>query len=302
MSGLRQGWLVALREMRERSRSRGFRAGLVVMLLVVVAMIVVPAMLDTGPGPRTSGSPAAIPAELPRPSPDKATTVDVTVRVHRFDDVAAGEEAVRDQDVDVLVVDARRLEWRGEADEQLRAVVTGAIQLVAVQERAAAAGITPTTCSPWSTPCPSRTSSSASLAGRSPDDEPAADRDDRPVADGHHHLREPGPDRRRGGEVQPGRRGAAGPHARPQPARRQGRRHRTARVRPVRRDRAGRADRHDGGRLRRPPGRQRRRARLGRRCGSCSATPSTPWPTGRSARWPRGPRTRRASPGPSATC
>ena len=50
---------------------------------------------------------------------------------------------MRDKDIDVLVVDAQRLAWRGEADERLRAVVTGAIQLVAVQERAAAAGITP---------------------------------------------------------------------------------------------------------------------------------------------------------------
>ena len=46
-------------------------------------------------------------------------------------------------DVDVLVVDGRRLEWRRQTDEQLRAVVTGAIQLVAVRDRAAAAGISP---------------------------------------------------------------------------------------------------------------------------------------------------------------
>ena len=65
MSGLRQGWLVALREMRERSRSRGFRAGLAVMLLVVVAVIVVPAMLDTGAGTKDVGLTGAVPAELP---------------------------------------------------------------------------------------------------------------------------------------------------------------------------------------------------------------------------------------------
>ena len=44
-------------------------------------------------------------------------------------------------DLDVLVVDAQQLEWQRQADEQLKAVVTGAIQLVAVRERAAAAGI-----------------------------------------------------------------------------------------------------------------------------------------------------------------
>ena len=36
MNGLRQAWLVALREIRERSRSARFRAGLIVMLVVVV--------------------------------------------------------------------------------------------------------------------------------------------------------------------------------------------------------------------------------------------------------------------------
>ena len=84
------------------------------------------------------------------------------MRVHRFDDVAAGEEAVRDEDVDVLVVDAQHLKWRGEADERLRAVVTGAIQLVAVQERAAAAGIAPDELLALVAPCPSTTRSSAS--------------------------------------------------------------------------------------------------------------------------------------------
>ena len=48
MNGVRQGWLVALRELRERSRSKAFRAGMVITLLVVVAMVAVPAMVDTG--------------------------------------------------------------------------------------------------------------------------------------------------------------------------------------------------------------------------------------------------------------
>ena len=46
MTGVRQAWLVALREVRERARSRAFLAGLVIMLAVVVGMIAVPAMLD----------------------------------------------------------------------------------------------------------------------------------------------------------------------------------------------------------------------------------------------------------------
>jgi ABC-2 type transport system permease protein len=56
--------------------------------------------------------------------------------------------------VDVLVVDAQRLEWRGSADEQLQVILTGAIQLVVVQERAAAAGINPDDLLALVTPVP----------------------------------------------------------------------------------------------------------------------------------------------------
>jgi ABC-2 type transport system permease protein len=174
MSGLQQGWLVALREMRERSRSRGFRAGLAVMLLVVVAVIVVPAMLDTGAGTKDVGVTGAIPDELPRAISGQGDAVGMTVRVHRIDEVAAGEEAVRREDVDVLVVDTRRLEWRGKADEQLRVVVTGAIQLVAVQERAAAAGVNPDDLLALVSPVPVENVELGVVAGRSPDDETAA--------------------------------------------------------------------------------------------------------------------------------
>ena len=171
MNGLRQGWLVAVREMRERSRSRAFRASLVVMLLVVVGVIVVPAMLDSGAAaPEDVGLTGAVPTELParhrRPgrtpsAPRCASTATTTL--------AAGEEAVRQGDVDVLVVDARRLEWRGQADEQLRAVVTGAIQLVAVHERAAAAGISPDDLRrPGRPGAGRRTSSSARSPGAAP--------------------------------------------------------------------------------------------------------------------------------------
>ena len=143
MNGLQQGWLVAVRELRERSRSRAFQASLAVMLLVVVGVIIVPAMLDTGGTPRDVGLTGTVPDQLPGAIGDQSEAVGSTARVHRYDALAEGEEAVRRGDVDVLVVDARRLMWGGRADEQLRAVVTGAIQLVAVQERAAAAGVSP---------------------------------------------------------------------------------------------------------------------------------------------------------------
>ena len=73
------------------------------------------------------------PRRAARPSPVKATPSAWRCGCTASTTWPPGEEAVRQQDVDVLVVDARQLEWRGQADEQLRAVVTGAIQLVAVR-------------------------------------------------------------------------------------------------------------------------------------------------------------------------
>jgi ABC-2 type transport system permease protein len=172
--GLRQVWLVAAREMRERSRSRAFRASLLVMLLVVVGMIVVPALLEGRDGPKDVGLTGAVPAELAAVLEAQGQAVETPLRLHRYDTLGAGQQAVRDGDVDVLVVDARRLEWQRSTDEQLRALVTGAIQLVAVRERAAAAGISPDDLAAVVAPVPVEEVELGRVAGRSPDDEAAA--------------------------------------------------------------------------------------------------------------------------------
>ncbi len=174
MSAAWQSWLVARREIRERSRSKGLWAGTALMLLVVVAAIVVPSLAENDKVTRDVGFTGAIPVELASVVTEQGKAVDVTVRVHDYDDVAAGEQAVRDKDIDVLVVDAQRLEWRGEADERLRAVITGAIQLVAVQERAAVAGITPDQLATLAAPVSVENEELGITAGRSPDDETAA--------------------------------------------------------------------------------------------------------------------------------
>jgi ABC-2 type transport system permease protein len=174
MNGLAQGWLVAVRELRERSRSRAFQASLVVMLLVVLAVLILPAMLDTGGGLKDVGLTGAVPAQLPGAIGDQGQAAGSTVRMHRYDDLAAGEEAVRRGDLDVLVVDARRLEWGGRPDQQLRAMVSGAIQLVALEERAAAAGVSPDRLRVLVAPVPVEDVELGSVAGRSQDDETAA--------------------------------------------------------------------------------------------------------------------------------
>ena len=142
MSGSRQAWLVARREMRERLRSRALWVGMGFMLLVVVAAIVLATALDEDEPTRDVGFTGRTAQALPEAVTDQGREADLRVRVHHYDDVAAGEAAVRGEDVDVLVVDGRTLTWRVDQDERLRAVVTGAIQQVTVRERAAAVGIT----------------------------------------------------------------------------------------------------------------------------------------------------------------
>lgn len=174
MNAARQSWLVARREMRERSRSKAFRVGLVVMLLLVVASIAVPALIEEAKVTKHVGFTGTTPNELPAVVTDQGKAVDVTVRVHRYGNVASGEAAVRDEKVDVLVVDALHLKWRDKADERLRAVVTGSIQLVAVQQRAVAAGIDPNQLLELVAPVPVTNEELGIVAGRSPDNEAAA--------------------------------------------------------------------------------------------------------------------------------
>ena len=113
MNGMRQGWLVARREIRERSRSKAFRTGIVIMLVAVIAAIVVPAMMKAGPVTRDVGFTGTTPATLSGTVIDQGKAVDVTVRPHYYGGVAAGEKAVRARTVAVLVVDAQRLTWHG---------------------------------------------------------------------------------------------------------------------------------------------------------------------------------------------
>jgi len=141
MTGFRRSWLVARRELRERGRSRAFIASVVIMIVVVVGAVALPTLIDTTGGTKDIGLTGSTPAALTAAITAQGEAVGTKTRIHNYDDLAGAEQAVRDGKVDVLVVDANRLEWQRRADEQLKAVVTGAIQIVAVQDRAAAAGM-----------------------------------------------------------------------------------------------------------------------------------------------------------------
>jgi ABC-2 type transport system permease protein len=172
MTGMRQAWLVARREMRERSRSRAFQASVVFLIIGVAAMLILPVLLKPG-GTRDVGVTGPAPAALAATIAGQAHAAGITARVHPYASLAAAEQAVRQGHLDALVAGARRLEWKSKPDEQLKAIMTGAIQLAAIRERAAAAGISPGALSALLTPAPVVNVQLGSAPGRSPGDEAA---------------------------------------------------------------------------------------------------------------------------------
>jgi ABC-2 type transport system permease protein len=172
MTGMRQAWLVARREMRERSRSRAFQASVVFLIVGVAAMLILPVLLKPS-STRDVGVTGPAPTALAATIAGQAQAAGLTARVHPYATLSTGEQAVRQGQVDVLVAGARRLEWKGKADEQLKTIVTGAIQLATIRERAAAARISPGALAALLTPAPVANVQLDSAPGRSPGDEAA---------------------------------------------------------------------------------------------------------------------------------
>jgi ABC-2 type transport system permease protein len=171
MNGMRQSWLVARREIRERGRSRAFRLSVVLMIVTVAAVLILPVLLQASGGAKDVGLTGATPTALAATIQQEAHAAGTSARVHRYASLAAGEQAVRQGHLDVLLADARRLEWKGQADEQLKAIVTGAINLVTMRERATAAGINPGALAALLAPVPVTSVELGHVAGRTPADE-----------------------------------------------------------------------------------------------------------------------------------
>jgi ABC-2 type transport system permease protein len=174
MTAWKQTWLVARREIRERSRSRAFLASVILTVVAVVSLIVVPATLSSGGGAKDVGLTGRVPAGLPAAIEAQGHAFGIIVHTQRYDTLAAGERAVRAKHLAVLVADAQQLEWPRTADAKLQAAITSALQLEAVQNRAASTGISPQALSALLAPVPVNNVELGAVPGRSPDDEAAA--------------------------------------------------------------------------------------------------------------------------------
>ena len=146
------------------------------MLLVVVAMVVLPGMLDTaGHHQERRASPGrrhqSVEQRTDRPRRPRATPRST------YAGSTAWPPASRHCGTRTSTCSwstARRLEWRGKADAELQALVIGAIQVATVQQRAAAAGVDPDTMARLLSPVPVESVQIGAVPGRSADDDAAA--------------------------------------------------------------------------------------------------------------------------------
>jgi ABC-2 type transport system permease protein len=139
--GWRRIWIVALREIRERGGSRSYRISTVVAVLLVVALIVLPSLV----GKSTTyhvGFAGAVPPGTVAALAVQTSAADHQLTTTTYATVGEGERAVRDKNVDVLLIDGTRLEWRSTSDSTLAAAIANALQAVHIRQQADRLGIT----------------------------------------------------------------------------------------------------------------------------------------------------------------
>jgi ABC-2 type transport system permease protein len=126
--------IVARREFVERGRDRGFVISTAVTLLILVAVIVVTSLLDQGTR-FDLGVVGEESAATGRFTVAAADLLDVDVTLRTLSDEASATRAVRDGEVDAVLLDDERIIVMGEPPAQL----VGVIQAVSVRLRSEAA-------------------------------------------------------------------------------------------------------------------------------------------------------------------
>jgi len=96
--------LVAGREIRERLRSRMFRVGTVIILMVVGAAIVIPVLTKSKPAPERVGVVGVLPSAMKSALATAASVVGSSVRFTSEFDIVAARRALDAGDVDVVIV------------------------------------------------------------------------------------------------------------------------------------------------------------------------------------------------------
>lgn len=134
--------LVARREFGTRIRERGFQAGLVITLLILVGVIVLPKVFGGNDNDFTVGLQGSA-TRLQPVLAQTAKTSGITLHLSTVDSEQAGRQQVSDGTLTAVVVGDRQVIVKKTLDNRLTVLLQGAYQQVRSTERLAAAGINP---------------------------------------------------------------------------------------------------------------------------------------------------------------
>jgi ABC-2 type transport system permease protein len=135
--------LVARREMSVRSRTKGYRYGLIVTAVLVAVLAALPKLLGGGSdytvglaGPQADRFQAALAAQA-------AHGTDLSIKVTRYPDEAAARTAVAGGDVEAAVVDNATVISKTLLSQGLSVILDTVHRMVATEENLTAAGLDP---------------------------------------------------------------------------------------------------------------------------------------------------------------
>ena len=115
MSGRRAVWLVARREIVERARERAFLISTAILVLLVVAVALAPALLDGAVAPARVGVVGDDAATLGRAAAERSARDGAAIDLRPFRDRTAAAAAVRAGRLDAALVPRGRAERRAQA-------------------------------------------------------------------------------------------------------------------------------------------------------------------------------------------
>jgi ABC-2 type transport system permease protein len=139
---LAQIWRIAMRDLKQRARSRAF---LVTMVLIVGLALFMGQLIAWESGKTTTsviGITGQAPTGIEAALDTAASAFDVTIDVRSYPDTAAAEQAVRDGHADVALIGTSTMVWKGDPDLRLAAIVNGAVANLERRRQAADLGLT----------------------------------------------------------------------------------------------------------------------------------------------------------------
>jgi ABC-2 type transport system permease protein len=139
--GVRRISVVALREIRERGRTRAFQLSTLAAVVAVVAIIVLPSVLARGTDTYRVGVTGATASQTTQVLLAQSKASADRVEAHSYGNLPAGEQALRNRDIDVLVIDNAALEWRQRPDPALATLAGNAVRAVIILDRAGRLGL-----------------------------------------------------------------------------------------------------------------------------------------------------------------